>query len=385
MRLPGAPAPDTDPAGRRVGWRRGVRWLAGLPLWLKLAAAMTCLTAMGLAAIGVTGVPVLRGYLISQVDVEMEAGAGTLAGHPFVIGPTGGPPLGGFGATELSVEVLDNGGARLEPVGPGSQSGPVLHAGSAWITAHLRRPVTVAAGGQSWRVIMEPVRYQARHVPFIFGANDYSVAVAGAGAQGLPGTLVIGTSLADIGRQTSRLAAAGLAAGAVALVLLAALGIAAIRAGMWRAAPVEAAARGVAAGDLSSRVPEHQATAEIRRLARVLNATLDRVEVALREAAQAETASRAATEAMRQRLVGAGQDLRAPLSVVAGLAASYRRRATLAAGELDRMMSRVAQEADRMAETAKTLGAAARTGGAPAHAHTGPAERLWPPGQSPGL
>jgi two-component system OmpR family sensor kinase len=52
---------------------------------------VVCLTGVGLAVLGVAGVSAFRGALLRQADQQVSAGAGQLAGHAFIVGPTGGP------------------------------------------------------------------------------------------------------------------------------------------------------------------------------------------------------------------------------------------------------------------------------------------------------
>ena len=69
-------------------------------------------------------------------------------------------------------------------------------------------------------------------------------------------------------------------------------------------------------------------------------------------ALQASAAAEATARRSAQRLGGGVADtcrgLQPPLSVIAGFAGHYRRRRPLRAGQADRMMGRIAEEAARM-------------------------------------
>ena len=110
----------------------------------------------------------------------------------------------------------------------------------------------------------------------------------------------------------------------------------------------------VAAGQLSCRVPERRG-GDGGRLAVSLNTMLSRIEHGFRARAASAEAARRSREELARNLADAGHQLGTPLSVVSGIAGAYRRSGQLSAGELDRMMRRVAGEAARMAALADAL------------------------------
>lgn len=150
------------------------------------------------------------------------------------------------------------------------------------------------------------VRYQARHLLFVYGADDFSVAITGRAGHRLPGILVVGTGLDGIDHMIGRLALTDLAVGGVVIALLAGLGAAVIRASLRPLSEIGESARAVAAGELSRWVPD-----------------------------------------------------RGPGSVINGFAEYYRQRGPLGAGELDRMMRRVEDEAAWLGAMVSALGMAA--------------------------
>jgi two-component system, OmpR family, sensor kinase len=348
---PGNGEPAAAPAGlpRRVGGR-----LSRLPLWLKLTTAVVCLTGVGLGVLGVAGVSAFRGALLRQVDQQVNAGAGQLAGHTFIVGPTGGPAINGPG--NLVVQVLGQDGQRLERVGPGAGVGAIIPPSPAWIMSHTGHPVSVQAGGQTWRVILKPVRYQTKYyVPSEYGADNYAVADASQATVGVPGTLVVGTTLTGLGDRVSQLSAEELGIGAAVTALVAALVIALTRRSMNSLAEVGGLVRAVARGQWSRRLPEHQGSTEMSGIARSLNLALTREEETARAHAAEQAARAAATRRMSERLTETTRELHGPLSVITGLARQHPRRNAPTPAEAGRMMKRVAQEATRMADTIDTL------------------------------
>ena len=319
----------------------------GLPLWLKLAGAGLCLTGAAAGAITVAGISLFRASLMRQVDQQVRSDAQRLIGHPLVAW-SAPQPAGGL--AKISVEVLGPAGKRLIPVGPAGGTGPAIPTRAGWISAHAGRPVTVPApgGAESWRVVIEPVRYQARHLLFAYGADDFSVVVTRRATPGVPGTLVVGMGLGGIARSAAKLAVTGLAVGAAVMVLLAGLCAAVIRACLRPLAEIGESARAVAQDRPWQRIAARDPGGEVGSIARSLNRALSHAGEAARAHAAGEAAARRSEERLGQGLADAGHDLLAPLSVIAGSAEHYRQRGAAGAGELDHMMKRIADETARM-------------------------------------
>ncbi len=103
-----------------------------------------------------------------------------------------------------------------------------------------------------------------------------------------------------------------------------------------------------AAGELSRRVPERLGQSDVGRLAWSVNNMLSQIEHAFSTRAEAEAAARNSGGRVCQIITETGHQLRRPLSVIHGFAQAYRQRGWLGAGELDRLMGRVTEEAARM-------------------------------------
>jgi signal transduction histidine kinase len=292
----------------------------------KLVAAVLCLAGAAAGAITLAGVAELRGHLTAQVDQQLAAEADVLAHHAGAAWPGQAATAGAPGG--IYVEVFAPGGQPLLP--QNQRPGPAVPASPAWVRAHAGRPVTVPGqgGGQSWRVIAVPVHYRAHHIMYVYGADDVSLILTSRAEPGLPATLVVGTGLAGIGQAAGRLAAVGIAVSIVMILAAAGAGALAIRASLR---PL-----GGSIGTIAGRAGE-----------------------ASRAQAAAESAARHATEQMRRALVDALQELREPLSVVAGFAAYHRQRG----GESGATMRRLEDETARMGATVDRLSAVAQRAG----------------------
>ena len=104
---------------------------------------------------------------------------------------------------------------------------------------------------------------------------------------------------------------------------------------------IEDTAAGIAAGDLTRRIPEPTSQDEVASLARSLNAMLAQIEqsFAVREASE---------ERMRQFVADASHELRTPLAAVRGYAELFRQGAVTQPEDVAGAMRRIEDEAIRM-------------------------------------
>jgi len=278
-------------AARLPGWP-AARW----PLSARLAALVFCLVAIGGGALTVAVHVVAGRYLTQQAHQQLRSYAAELTSRSFTLFPGFrlAPGVSGLGATSpaVGVAVLDGSGQQLITAGPAA-------------------PRTAGGG---WLEISEPVIYQARHIPFVYGADDSSFSVGGKTGSGYAGTLVIGLNLAGVGRTV----------GGLTVTSLRATGLAALLA--------TAAAFGVTRILLRHRAPT----------------------------AAAEAPTRVSTGPTPAAVAEACRQLRRPLSVLAGLAESHRGRGPLGDGDAERTLRQVADEAERIGELVDQLEAAAR-------------------------
>jgi two-component system OmpR family sensor kinase len=314
-----------------------------------------CLLAAGAAIITAACGVVARHYLTGQADQQLRAYAERLTSRPFVASPvygfaSGAPSGGGPSGGVLGIEVRGSGGQLVMRAAKRPGPGPAIPAVPAGAAAPAGRPVTVGGDGGrgSWRVIAEPIHYRVRRIPFSYSAAGFSVFITSHDRPGLSGTLVVGLTMGGIGHAIGRLAVTGLAVSGVVALVVACVGVMVTRAMLRPFTHVEKTLDAVAAGELSRRVPEPHGGGDAVRLARSLNMMLSRIEHASRALAESEAAARRSTGRMCRIIADTGDQLRRPVSVIHGFAEAFRPGRRRQAGELDRMMRRVAGEAARM-------------------------------------
>ena len=338
MTAPPTTEPDSGrPAGS--GLRRAVTEFSGrTPLRVKLIAALLTLVIAGLLAISIGGAFVLRDYLHSSADrqvttvfigVDNQLQSGPVKEQSAI--NCVGPYFEAFIPTGTSIE------CNYLPPG---QSVPAIPTSASWLRQHDGQLVTVPAqsGSDTWRVMIEQKTYTTA-----FGTP-------------VTGTLIVGENLGDINATIGRLISIDLIVGAVVVLGLATLGVGVVRASLRPLTEIEQTAGEIAAGDLTKRVTEREPGTEVGSLGRSLNAMLARIEAAFHAQVTSEANARRSENRMRQFIADASHELRTPLTTIRGYAEYYRQRggagpdgrAELPAEDLDRIMRRVEDEADRM-------------------------------------
>jgi two-component system, OmpR family, sensor kinase len=163
------------------------------------------------------------------------------------------------------------------------------------------------------------------------------------------GHLVIAYSLGDLDSTVTRLEVADALAGAIAVVLLAGIGLPLVRASLAPLARIEATAVAIAGGDLSRRIDHPAGNTEVGRLAEALDMMLASIQAAYLARADGEARALGSEERMRRFAADASHELRTPLTSVRGLAEYGLQQGDAASREeLLRLMSLIAREADRM-------------------------------------
>ncbi len=142
------------------------------------------------------------------------------------------------------------------------------------------------------------------------------------------------------------------------LLLLAAGASWALRLGLRPLDRMAKTASGIAAGDLSRRVPASERT-EVGRLGIALNEMLGRLEQAFAERTASE-------ERLRRFLADASHELRTPLASIRGYAELFRMGAARDAHEVELAMRRIEEESSRMGKLVEDLLALARLDQTPA-------------------
>jgi two-component system OmpR family sensor kinase len=301
------------PASGRAGLRRWRHWTLRSRLVLVVAA----LAAVALVIANVTGLLLIRSYLLTRIDQQL-----TGMTRPFAnLRPEPNNELR-YRFLRLGpdqVAYLLRADATLDPRSsvPDATRPDVPHPGDAVARAGTGRPYTVTArDGSAWRLIAVPDAQTG-------------------------GVAVIGLSLSEVQQTTDQLLLIDAGVSVLLLVLLAAGAAFVVRLGLRPLTEMETLATDISAGNLSGRVAETDPHTEPGRLGLALNSMLTRIE--------AEVDARTASEQrLRQFVADASHELRTPLTSIRGFAELYRRGGAAPGPALDETMSRIEAEAGRM-------------------------------------
>lgn len=314
--IPGNPPASGSPRSRALA--------RPIPLRVKLLSVLLALVAIALTIISIASVYVLRDYLQGRADRQVtdsfSRSLSELSGQPY-IGP---PPGGGLGAAFPYVaQIRDQRGQIVTATGlaPPNPGGPDVPTDLGWLGSNAGRLVTVPSlsGTDNWRVITRRVSYQV--VDPATGTTSQRT-----------GTLVVGADLGDVNGTIRQLTGIDLIVSGFVVLGLAIVGMVVVRASLRPLTEIERTAEGIAAGDLSRRVPDQDPRTEVGRLGRSLNTMLSQIESAFRLRAESEAAARRSEERLRRFVADASHELRTPLAAIRGFAQYYRQR-TGAEGE----------------------------------------------------
>ena len=317
---------------RRLRRLRLTRALADASLRARVMAAAAILVALTSMVTGFLGTALLRSYLYSQADAQLSRFAAVasrvLEQSHVPVRPNGQQQTL---PTQFLVEVVNaDGQIRRTETPLDDAGGPRLSA------AQLRdegSPFTAPAAGtsaHSWRVLVEPLS-DGQHA-------------------------IIAFSLDDLNNTVTRLEIADALAGALAIAVLAGIGLPLVRASLAPLSRIEATAAAIASGDLSRRIDHPPSGTEVSRLADALDTMLGRIEAAYLARTEGEARALRSEERMRQFVADASHELRTPLTSVRGLAEFGLQEGSAASpDELLRLMSLIHHEASRMGRLVEDL------------------------------
>jgi len=288
-----------------------------MPLRVKLITAVLALVAIALAVISVAGISFIRSYLLNQADTQLETlYVQAQQQSRFGRGYTYAVP----GPDRWAYEALTQQGSMQRIQGgnlPLSSPGPKITAHAPWVTTDAQQFTTVPAqsGDALWRVIAYP------NFPLYQGPVPISA------------TLIVGLDVTDVYATIRQLEIIDLTVSVIVILGVAVAGVAVVRASLRPLTDIERTAEGIAAGDLTRRVPDRDPRTEVGRLGRSLNTMLAQIETAFDARAESEHAARRSEDKMRQFVADASHELRTPLTAIRGFAEYYRQRGGLAATE----------------------------------------------------
>jgi two-component system OmpR family sensor kinase len=328
---PAAPATGGTGATAHAGEGHRSRWphplagvTAGMPLRVRLVALLVAVVAAALAATGFGATSLLKDFLQTQRDGQLQGYATTLAREPQLgsICTTNNFKLTARD-TYLACLGLDGPFQELSDDRSGNGLPDVSMMTATNAVEYGQAPFTVYSGNRTaWRVVVVPVNGQFAFVYAIDLANDRAV--------------------------VSRLVALELFVGLLVLVVIGLAGQRLIRNSLRPLEEVEVTARSIAAGDLSRRVPEGDERTEVGRLSNALNGMLGRIEHSFRAQQVSEEQAVASEARMRRFVADASHELRTPLTSIRGFAELHRQGAVRDPAEVQRLMQRIESEATRM-------------------------------------
>ncbi|MEU8250770.1 ATP-binding protein [Nonomuraea sp. NPDC048916] len=296
--------------------------MSGLPLRIKLIAAMLALLGLGLTFIGLVSVSVLHGYLMDRVDSQVhlvsvrmqkkleydfqrrEKGK-KVGDKPLLIESDTivlvRDPAGTLTPLQIDRDVDIKPKPVLSPA-----PGPTIYTAPAVV------------GNGEWRVLETATPHA---------------------------TFVVAVDLAEVTEIIRRLGLIELLGGSGILLILAVMGVTIVRRSMRPLSEIEHTAEAIAGGQLGRRVPDGDPRTEVGRLARSLNGMLAQIETAFAARSASEAAARRSEDRMRQFVGDASHELRTPLTSIRGFAEYARQNPGADPVEL---MQRVEKAAGRM-------------------------------------
>jgi two-component system OmpR family sensor kinase len=288
-------------------------------------AAAAILVALTSLVTGFFGTALLRSYLYSRADAQLRHFAAVASR----VLERSDPPVRPSGPqqtlpTQFLVEVVSADGHVQRAETPlDDAGGPRLSAAQLRDEGSPFTAPTAGTSAHSWRVLVKPLS-GGRHA-------------------------VIAFSLDNLNSTVTHLEIADALAGAIAIAVLAGIGLPLVRTSLAPLSRIEATAAAIADGDLSRRIDHPSRGTEVGRLADALDTMLGRIEAAYRARAEGEAQALESESRMRQFVADASHELRTPLTSVRGLAEfGLQQGDTASPDELQRLMTLIRHEASRM-------------------------------------
>lgn len=167
------------------------------------------------------------------------------------------------------------------------------------------------------------------------------------------GAVLVALPVAPVTQTTAELAKVLVLVSALLVAAAASLGYLAVRRSLRPLRQIEATARRITDGDMSSRIPDMPTSTEVGAVAQSLNAMLGRIQ----ESFDAQAASEAR---MRRFVSDASHELRTPLVSIRGYAELYRMGAVTTPEQTSETMGRIESSAVQMGTLVEDLLALAR-------------------------
>ncbi|MEV6977597.1 HAMP domain-containing sensor histidine kinase [Kitasatospora sp. NPDC093806] len=340
------------PFPRSLRSLRAVRPLGRLSLRARLLVLALVLVLTGLAVSDLVVVGTVRHQLVQRLDEQLQRFGEPLSRRapnrlswpdtrpqPAVGGKRAPQYLAALPSQYLVQYLTADGKVQLVVRQPMSESDPAPQLAGldpAATSADTPFDLPDQRGRRTWRALVLPIQRQNVQ------ASIFAVPAP------TPAYVMVAVSREDIDGTVKRLCTAFLAIGAAVVVLIAALGFFAVRAGLRPLRRIEEGAQRIAAGELSHRMPQLPPHTEVGRLSTALNGMLTQIEAAFE--ARAESEAR-----MRRFVADASHELRTPLAGIRGFAELYRMGALPTRADVERTMARIESEAIRMGTLVEDL------------------------------
>jgi two-component system OmpR family sensor kinase len=294
----------------------------GISIRARLVLGMVVLVSMGLTVANVTGILLLRSYLVERVDDQVAS----ISSGP---GSTEAPPPVAPTPDDLCANPRDPSGLRSDFVLL------VLDADDD-VACSLGPDLGDAAPDLS---SVPTTTSDLLTVPSIDQEDRWRLRVVSDETSGQ--RLVLAVSLADADATVSRLTRIAVLISVLVLTLTGAAAWLIAGLGLRPLTRIEDTAERIAAGDLSERVPSFRERTEVGRLAAALNGMLGQIERAFFARTESEGT-------LRRFISDASHELRTPLATIRGHAELWRNGFMREGRDLDTLVGRIESESTRM-------------------------------------
>lgn len=314
----------------------------------RLTVGVLLLSAIGFIGAGLTSQFLLRSYLMSQVDEQLNSVIGGTTNRVNAAGIVNDEevnpkrsedeehtpmrasapmtPLNRV-PTSISVTVLDPFGNLIGGIGGDLNTNRIADYLKGMIPSQVAsfgsQPFTVEAPGADFRVV-------TRVLPSAMGS------------------VVVAQSLRDFERTANRIGRVFLFIGFIVLFFIGFAARQVIKLSMKPLEAVELTAEKIAAGDLSARLENFEPDTEVGRLSSSLNTMLGRIEESFAIRTESE-------DKLRRFVADASHELRTPLTAIRGFAELHRQGAVPEGEKTKELIGRIEKESIRMGALVEDL------------------------------
>lgn len=314
----------------------------------RLTVGVLLLSTIGFIGAGVTSQYLLKGYLIGQIDNQLNSVLGGTTTRVNVAGIT----------NDDETNPQSNGGQNQARKGGALPITPLNRVPSS-ISVTVLDPFGNLVGGIGGDLNVNKITdFVMGLVPkqvAAFGDQPFTLHEPGADfrmvTRVLPsemGSVFVAQSLSDFDKATHRIGRTFLFIGFIVLFLIGILARQVIKLSMKPLERVELTAQKIAAGDLSARLENFEPATEVGRLSSSLNTMLGRIEESFAIRTMSE-------DKLRRFVADASHELRTPLTAIRGFAELHRQGAVPEGEKTQELIARIEKESIRMGTLVEDL------------------------------